>query len=75
MKGVKWICSYIPYLSRLPAERSLWRGGIARLSRTKGKTLTNAIMLPVFVESLAVLGLVFSVLALGIPGADVEHIS
>jgi V/A-type H+-transporting ATPase subunit K len=42
--------------------------GIAGLSKTGGRLLTNAIMLAVFVELLAVLGLVFAIMALSILG-------
>ncbi len=42
--------------------------GICGLSKTKGRILTNAIMLAVFVELLAVLGLVFSIMALSMLG-------
>jgi V/A-type H+-transporting ATPase subunit K len=42
--------------------------GICGLAKTGGRILTNAIMLAVFVELLAVLGLVFSIMALSILG-------
>jgi F0F1-type ATP synthase membrane subunit c/vacuolar-type H+-ATPase subunit K len=38
------------------------------LSKTGGRILTNGIMLAVFVELLAVLGLVFSIMALSMLG-------
>ena len=38
--------------------------GISSLIKTKGKILTNCIMLAVFIELIAVLGLVFSIMAL-----------
>jgi len=40
--------------------------GISLLPKTKGKILTNAMMLAVFVELLGVLGLVFSIMALSL---------
>jgi len=42
--------------------------GICGLSKTGGRNLTNSIMLAVFVELLAVLGLVFSIMALSMLG-------
>ena len=42
--------------------------GISLLSKTKGKILTNAMMLAVFVELLGVLGLVFTIMALNLLG-------
>ena len=38
--------------------------GISLLPKTKGRILTNAIMLAVFVELLGVLGLVFAIMSL-----------
>ncbi len=49
-------------------QGSVCAAGIAGLSKTGGRILTNAIMLAVFVELLAVLGLVFSIMALSILG-------
>ena len=49
-------------------QGSVCAAGIAGLSKTEGKILTNGIMLAVFVELLAVLGLVFSIMALSILG-------
>jgi len=49
-------------------QGSVCAAGIAGLSKTGGRVLTNAIMLAVFVELLAVLGLVFSIMALSILG-------
>lgn len=49
-------------------QGSVCAAGIAGLSKTRGKVLTNAIMLAVFVELLAVLGLVFSIMALSMLG-------
>jgi len=40
--------------------------GISALIKTKGRILTNSIMLAVFVELLAVLGLVFTILSLSL---------
>ena len=40
--------------------------GISALVKTKGKILTNSIMLAVFVELIAVLGLVFTIMALSL---------
>jgi len=42
--------------------------GISLLPKTKGKILTNAMMLAVFVELLGVLGLVFTIMALNMLG-------
>ena len=41
---------------------------ISLLPKTKGKILTNGVMLAVFVELLGVLGLVFSIMALTMLG-------
>ncbi len=49
-------------------QGSVCAAGISGLSKTGGRILTNAIMLAVFVELLAVLGLVFSIMALSILG-------
>ncbi len=42
--------------------------GISLLPKTKGKILTNGIMLAVFVELLGVLGFVFAIMSLGMLG-------
>ena len=42
--------------------------GISMLPKTKGKILTNSIMLAVFVELLGVLGLVFTIMSLTMLG-------
>jgi len=42
--------------------------GISMLPKTKGRILTNAMMLAVFVELLGVLGLVFTIMALSMLG-------
>ncbi len=49
-------------------QGSVCAAGICVLSKTSGRILTNAIMLAVFVELLAVLGLVFSIMALSMLG-------
>ncbi len=49
-------------------QGSVCAAGICVLSKTNGRILTNAIMLAVFVELLAVLGLVFSIMALSMLG-------
>ena len=49
-------------------QGSVCASGIAFLPKTKGRILTNSIMLAVFVELLAVLGLVFSIMALSMLG-------
>jgi len=49
-------------------QGSVCAAGICGLSKTNGRNLTNAIMLAVFVELLAVLGLVFSIMALSMLG-------
>jgi len=43
---------------------SVCGSGISSLIRTKGRILTNSLMLAVFVELIAVLGVVFTILAL-----------
>jgi len=45
-------------------QGSVCASGISFLPKTKGKILTNSIMLAVFVELIAVLGLVFTIMAL-----------
>ena len=61
----------------IAAAAELWSGayqgsvcaaGISLLRKTKGRILTNAMMLAVFVELLGVLGLVFTIMALSILG-------
>jgi len=42
--------------------------GISLLPKTKGKILTNAIMLAVFVELLGVLGFVFAIVSMSMLG-------
>ena len=42
--------------------------GIAALIKTRGRILTNSIMLAVFVELIAVLGLVFTIMSLSLLG-------
>jgi V/A-type H+-transporting ATPase subunit K len=42
--------------------------GISLLPKTKGRILTNAMMLAVFVELIGVLGLVFAIMALALLG-------
>jgi len=49
-------------------QGSVCASGIAFLSKTRGKILTSAITLAVFVELVAVLGLVFSIMALSMLG-------
>ena len=49
-------------------QGSVCASGIAFLSKTQGKILTSAITLAVFVELVAVLGLVFSIMALSMLG-------
>jgi V/A-type H+-transporting ATPase subunit K len=49
-------------------QGSVCASGISFLSKTKGRILTNSVMLAVFVELLAVLGLVFSIMALSMLG-------
>ncbi|MCD6568239.1 MAG: ATPase [Dehalococcoidia bacterium] len=47
---------------------SVLAAGIAYLPKTEGKILTSSLMLAVFVELIAVLGLVFSIMALSMLG-------
>ncbi len=64
-------------LGIIAASAELWSGayqgsvcasGISLLPKTKGKILTNAMMLAVFVELIGVLGLVFTIMALSMLG-------
>ena len=61
----------------IAASAELWSGayqgsvcasGISVLPETRGRILTSSIMLAVFVELMAVLGLVFTIMALSIIG-------
>jgi len=47
-------------------QGSVCASGISLLPKTKGRILTNAMMLAVFVELIGVLGLVFAIMALAI---------
>ena len=49
-------------------QGSVCASGISLLPKTKGRILTNAMMLAVFVELIGVLGLVFSIMALAMLG-------
>ncbi|MFC1928444.1 ATPase [Chloroflexota bacterium] len=49
-------------------QGSVCASGISLLSKTRGKILTNSMMLAVFVELLGVLGLVFAIMALTLLG-------
>ena len=49
-------------------QGSVCASGISLLPKTKGRILTNAMMLAVFVELLGVLGLVFTIMALSMLG-------
>ncbi len=49
-------------------QGSVCASGISFLPKTKGKILPNSIMLAVFVELIAVLGLVFTIMALSLRG-------
>ena len=49
-------------------QGSVCASGISSLAKTKGRILTNSVMLAVFVELMAVLGLVFSIMALSMLG-------
>jgi len=49
-------------------QGSVCASGISLLPKTKGKILTNAMMLAVFVELIGVLGLVFAIMALALLG-------
>ena len=60
-------CSVVAALAF--ATSGAWKGsvcasGIAFLPKTRGRILTNSIMLAVFVELISVLGLVFTIMAL-----------
>ncbi len=49
-------------------QGSVCASGISLLPKTKGRILTNSLMLAVFVELLGVLGLVFAILTLSLVG-------
>lgn len=49
-------------------QGSVCASGISLLPKTKGRILTNSMMLAVFVELLGVLGLVFTIMALSMLG-------
>lgn len=49
-------------------QGSVCGSGISSLIKTRGRILTNSLMLAVFVELIAVLGLVFTIMALSILG-------
>ncbi len=49
-------------------QGSVCAAGVASLAKTKGRILTNSVMLAVFVELIAVLGLVFSIMVLSMLG-------
>ena len=49
-------------------QGSVCASGISLLPKTKGKILTNSMMLAVFVELIGVLGLVFAIMALSMLG-------
>lgn len=49
-------------------QGSVCASGISLLPKTKGRILTNSMMLAVFVELLGVLGLVFTIMALALLG-------
>jgi V/A-type H+-transporting ATPase subunit K len=49
-------------------QGSVCASGISLLPKTKGRILTNTMMLAVFVELLGVLGLVFAIMALSMLG-------
>jgi len=49
-------------------QGSVCASGISLLPKTKGRILTNAMMLAVFVELLGVLGLVFTIMAFSMLG-------
>ncbi|MFC2034259.1 ATPase [Chloroflexota bacterium] len=64
-------CGIIAALAELFSgayQGSVCASGISLLPKTKGKILTNSLMLAVFVELLGVLGLVFAILALSLLG-------
>ena len=58
----------IAQLASAALQGGVCAAGISLLPRTRGKILTNAMMLAVFVELLGVLGLVFTIMALNILG-------
>jgi V/A-type H+/Na+-transporting ATPase subunit K len=64
-------CGLIGGLAQLASaayQGGVCASGISLLARTRGRILTNAMMLAVFVELLGVLGLVFTIMALNLLG-------
>jgi V/A-type H+/Na+-transporting ATPase subunit K len=64
-------CGLIGGIAQLASsayQGAVCAAGISLLPRTKGRILTNAMMLAVFVELLGVLGLVFTIMALNLVG-------
>jgi len=65
--GVGLITAAAEFFSAI-YQGNVCAAGISLLPKTKGRILTNAIMLAVFVELLGVLGLVFAVMSLTMLG-------
>ena len=64
-------CGIIACVAQLVSaiyQGSVCASGISLLPKTRGRILTNAMMLAVFVELIAVLGLVFTIMALTLSG-------
>jgi V/A-type H+/Na+-transporting ATPase subunit K len=58
----------VAQLASASYQGAVCASGISLLASTKGRILTNAMMLAVFVELLGVLGLVFNIMALNLLG-------
>jgi V/A-type H+-transporting ATPase subunit K len=65
--GIGIIAAFAEFFSAW-YQGSVCASGISLLPKTKGRILTNAMMLAVFVELIGVLGLVFSIMALAMLG-------
>jgi V/A-type H+-transporting ATPase subunit K len=65
--GIGLIAGFAEFFSAW-AQGWVCASGISLLPKTKGRILTNAMMLAVFVELFGVLGLVFTILALSMLG-------
>lgn len=60
------IMAALAFLISASYKGTVCASGISYLPKTKGRILTNSLMLAVFVELTSVLGMVFTIMALGI---------
>ena len=65
--GIGFITAAAEFFSAI-YQGNVCASGIALLPKTKGRILTNAVMLAVFVELLGVLGFVFAIMSLSMLG-------